>query len=401
MEKEQFEEATRLIVTTRSSQVPATALPPVYHASTIFFDDIDEYEEAVHSVVSGEEGQFAYGTAGTPTTIHLSSAISCTEGQGHDCRTALLPSGKHAVVATFLAFLSKGDHLLVSDAVYGPTRIFAEEELARFGIEVDFFDPHIDPATLMKSVRATTRMIYMESPGTMTFEVIDVPGICAAARERNILVAVDNAWGSPFFGKPFDWGVDISVLPLTKFWNGHSDLVMGAVVVLAQHWDRLWRYVQRTSPAVTSDDAYLVLRGSRTMALRLKQHEESGLALAHWLEQQDGVADVLHPALPSSRSHALWSRDFSGSCGLFSIALKTTGDKDRDLRRAKAFCNSLQLFRIGGSWGGIESMAIVGAIKRSARGWEGAPLIRLFAGLEDLSDLREDLARGLRAADGI
>lgn len=393
--------ASRILEVTRSSQVPCTAISPVYRASTIFFDDMDQHDATVAQAMAGERDRSHYGTVGTPTTFALTRALEEIEGSGHDCRAVLLPSGKHAIVAVLLAFLDAGDHLLMADTVYGPARILAESELPRFGIKVDFFDPLIDADGIAALIQPGTRLIYMESPGTHTFEIIDVPAIAAVARERGIWTAVDNGWGSPIHGKPFDWGADMSLLPLTKFWNGHSDVVMGAVVVRAPLWERLWQHVQRSGPSVSGDDAYLVLRGARTMAVRVRQHERTGLDIAQWLEGQDGVASVRHPALPSHPQHALWMRDFLGSCGLFSMELEPTGDPERDRLRARTMCEGRRFFRIGGSWGGVDSMIVPAHFVRNVRPWTGGPLVRLFTGLDDVEDLRCDLAEGLAAINAL
>ncbi len=393
--------ATDIIRITRSDQSPQTALPPVFRASTIFFEDMAEHDETVARAMAGERNASHYGTVGTPTTFALRRALEEIEGAGHECRALLLPSGKHAIAAVLLAFLDAGDHLLIADCVYGPARMFAEFELPRFGISVDFFDPLIDAAGISSMIRPETKLIYMESPGTHTFDIIDIPAITAVARERGVLTAVDNAWGSPIHGKPFDWGADMSLLPLTKFWNGHSDVVMGAIVVHETQWERLWRHVQRSGPSVSGDDAYLVLRGARTAAVRVAQHERSGLDLATWLEGQAGIRSVRHPALQSHPQHALWKRDFAGSCGLFSVELEPTGDPVRDASRARAMCEGRRFFRIGGSWGGVDSMMIPAHFTRAVRPWCGGPLVRLFAGLDDVEDLRRDLADGLNAANRV
>ncbi len=394
-------EASTFITATRSRLKPATAITPVFRASTMFFEDMDQHDETVAGAIAGAPRTAHYGTVGTPTTFALTDALEAIEGRGHDCRAALLPSGKHAVAAALMSLLNAGDHMLMADTVYGPARLFAEVELARFGIRVDFFDPQIaaeGEQGIAALIRPETRLIYMESPGSLTFELIDVPGIARVARERGVLTITDNAWGSPLFAKPFDWGVDMSILPLTKFWNGHSDVVMGAVVVRAALWERVWRHIQRSGPSVSSDEAYLVLRGVRTAAVRMRQHERTGLALASWLERQEGVVSVLHPALESHPQHALWKRDFSGSCGLFSVELASTGDPSRDRQRARTMCEGRRYFRIGGSWGGVDSMMAPAAFMRSIRPWRGGPLVRIFAGLEDAEDLRADLADGMAAA---
>jgi cystathionine beta-lyase len=265
--------------------------------------------------------------------------------------------------------------------------------LARYGVRTEFYDPAIG-ADIDALIRPETRIVYLESPGSYTFEVQDVPAICRAARARGVLTMIDNAWGSPVFARPFDWGVDVSLLPLTKYWSGHADLLMGAAVVREEHWPTLWQAVRQTGTCVGGDDAWLVLRGLRTVDVRMRRHEASGLAVARWLQERPEVARVLHPALPSHPQHALWRRDFSGTSGLFAFELKGATPS-----QLAALCENRRHFGIAYSWGGFESLimpAKIGTL-RTVAPWRGGPLVRLHCGLDDPQDLIDDLAAGLHA----
>jgi cystathionine beta-lyase len=304
-----------------------------------------------------------------------------------------MPSGLAAISVSLLAYCSPGDHMLMSDSVYGPARSFATTLLARYGVTTEFFDPLIG-AGIEALLRPETRIIYLESPGSYTFEIQDVPAICAVARARGVLTMIDNAWASPVFARPFDWGIDISLLPLTKYWGGHADLLMGAAIVREEHWLPLWQAIRQMGICVGGDDAFMVLRGLRTADVRMRRHEATALEVARWLQGRDEVAQVLHPALPSHPQHALFKRDFQGSSGLFSFELKSATPA-----QLAALCERRRYFRIGYSWGGFESLimpAKLGSI-RSIRPWTGGPLVRLHCGLEDAADLIEDLQDGLQA----
>jgi cystathionine beta-lyase len=304
-----------------------------------------------------------------------------------------MPSGLAAISIPLLAFCKPGDHVLMTDSVYGPARGFATTMLARYGVRTEFYDPAIG-ADIDALIRPETRIVYLESPGSYTFEVQDVPAICRAARARGVLTMIDNAWGSPVFARPFDWGVDVSLLPLTKYWSGHADLLMGAAVVREEHWPTLWQAVRQTGTCVGGDDAWLVLRGLRTVDVRMRRHEASGLAVARWLQERPEVARVLHPALPSHPQHALWRRDFSGTSGLFAFELKGATPS-----QLAALCENRRHFGIAYSWGGFESLimpAKIGTL-RTVAPWRGGPLVRLHCGLDDPQDLIDDLAAGLHA----
>ena len=379
----------------------ATANLPVYRASTVLFDSLAQADATGRATMGGARHASTYGTAGTPTTFALMDALAEVEGRGHDCRAALMPSGLAAISTALFAYTRTGDHVLMPDSVYGPARQFAQGMLAGLGVETTFYDPSIG-AGIEALMRPNTRVVYLESPGSYTFEVQDVPAICAVARRHGAISMIDNAWGSPVFARPFDWGVDVSLLPLTKYWSGHADVLMGAAVVREPLWLPLWSAVRQLGLCVGGDDAFLILRGLRTVDVRMRRHEASGLAVARWLEQRPEVARVLHPALESHPDHALWKRDFDGACGLFSFELRREAlpDGDDGLERGlAALCERRRFFRIGYSWGGFESLIVPGRIGslRTAVPWKGGPLVRVHVGLEDPADLVADLEAGLAA----
>ena len=404
---------TRLTTVSRTfERRVATANVPVHRASTVLFDTLSQADAVGAAVAQGERHASTYGTVGTATTFALMDAVAELEGGPDGFRAALMPSGLAAITHVLLALLSPGDHLLVSDSVYGPMRVFCDGMLRRFGIEATYFSPTIgqgasgagassgtgvpafDPAPLAALVRPNTRMIYLESPGSYTFELQDVPGICAFARDRGLLTVIDNAWASPLLARPFDWGVDVSVLPLTKYWSGHADVLMGAAVVREALWPRLWAGVRQLGTCVGGDDAWLILRGMRTLEARLRMHEQTGLALARWLQTRPEVARVLHPALASHPQHALWKRDFLGASGLFGFELHGAG-----AAQLAALCENRRHFAIGYSWGGYESLIMPGKIGslRTVEPWRGGALVRVHAGLESAEALIEDLGEGLDA----
>ncbi|MGE0799019.1 MAG: cystathionine beta-lyase [Lautropia sp.] len=374
---------------------------PVWRASSVLFDSVEAARAEAAPTVAGELHRSTYGTAGTATTYSLMDAVAELEGQPHACRAALMPSGLTAIGAALLAFTKPGDHLLMSDSVYGPARVFANGLLARFGVRTTFFDPLASAGDLAAQIESQTRVIYLESPGSYTFEIQDTPAICALARARGVLTMIDNTYASPCLARPFDWGVDISLLALTKYWGGHSDLLMGAVVTREAHWQTLWATVKQLGLCVGGDDAWLVLRGLRTVNVRMPRHQQTALAVARWLETRPEVGRVLHPGLPTHPQHALFRRDFLGSNGLFSFELRLPeAPQERIDAAVKALCNGRRHFSIGYSWGGFESLimpAMIGSL-RGIRRWTGGPLIRLHCGLEDPADLIADLAEGLDAA---
>jgi len=365
--------------------------PPVYRASTILFDSV----EAMDAANPPRDGTLHYGRNGTPTTWALCEAL--TELEPGASMTRLFPSGAAAVAGALLAVLESGDELLMVDTAYGPTRALCDTVLKRFGVATHYYDPMIG-AGIADLIGERTRAIFLESPGTHTFEVQDVPAICAVARERGIVTLIDNTWATPFFFPAVAAGVDLSILACTKYIGGHADLMLGSVTAKAEVASRLEQTRRVLGQSAGPDEAWLALRGLRTLGLRLRQHQESGLRVARWLEAQPQVARVLHPALAGCPGHAHWARDFTGATGLFSIVLN-----GGDSAARAAFIDGLERFGIGYSWGGYESLAVPADPVRTATQteWEG-PLVRLHVGLEDPDDLIADLAAGLARyrADG-
>jgi len=364
--------------------------PPVFHASTILSETVAEFRRRRQNWILEQPGTY-YGRFGTPTIEALQEAIAALEG-GH--RTVVYPSGLAACAGALLAFLSAGDHLLMSDTVYGPTRNFANGFLKRFGVSTTFFDP-LAGRSIESLIRPETRAIYLESPGSLTFEVQDVPAIAEAARRRGITVIADNTWGTPLYFKPFAHGVDVSVQAATKYIVGHSDAMLGAISCTKEAWPRLRRSTQELGQTAGPDDVYLGQRGLRTLAVRLKQHWKAGVALAEWIARQPEVERVLHPALPGDPGHAIWKRDFKGACGLFSVVLKE-GITERALC---AMIDGLELYGIGSSWGGFESLIVPFDPRetRTATQWpHKGPCFRIHAGLENEEDLIADLEAGFR-----
>ena len=369
--------------------------PPVFHASTILSESVEEYRRKRKDWARELPGTY-YGRHGTPTIEALQEAIAALEG-GH--RTLLYPSGLAACAGALLAFLSAGDHVLMTDSVYGPTRNFTRGLLKRFGVATTFYDPLVGGG-IESLIQASTRVIYLESPGSLTFEVQDVPAIAAIARRRAITTIIDNTWGTPLYFKPLAHGVDISVQSATKYIVGHSDAMLGAITCTKEAWPPLKASTYELGQTAGPDDVYLGQRGLRTLAVRLKTHWETGVALGEWLSRQSEVERVLHPALPADPGHVLWKRDFTGACGLFGVVMKE-GVTDRALA---AMIDGLELYGIGSSWGGFESLIVPFDPReaRSATKWPHAgPCFRIHAGLENIGDLIADLEAGfgrLRAA---
>ncbi|MCO5057928.1 MAG: cystathionine beta-lyase [Rhizobiaceae bacterium] len=357
--------------------------PPVVHASTVLFPDA--------KTMATRNQKYTYGTRGTPTTDALALAIDELEGSAG---TVIVPSGLAAVTVPLLAFLSAGDHLLIVDSVYHPTRNFADTMLKRLGVTTEYYDPAIG-AGIADLMRPETKVVFTESPGSNTFEMQDIPAIAKAARARDAIVMMDNTWATPIYFKPLDHGVDISIHAATKYPAGHSDVLLGTVSANERCWPTLREGFQTLGACAAPDDSYQVLRGLRTMCVRLAQHQKSALEIARWLEGQPGVARVLHPALESFPGHALWKRDFCGASGIFSIVLDGGAEK-----QAHAFLDALEIFGLGYSWGGYESLAVHVFLgdRTVARGDHEGPVMRLQIGLEDADDLKADLERGLEAA---
>jgi cysteine-S-conjugate beta-lyase len=378
--------ATRLVTGGRDPETNQGFVnPPVQHASTVLFPTADDF---IH-----RRGRYVYGRRGTPTTEALETAIGELEGPG--CAgVALLPSGLAAISTALLAVLQSGDHLLVTDSVYQPTRKFCDQVLTRYGVATTYFDPMIGEG-IGALIKPTTRAVFVEAPGSLSFEVQDVPAIAAVAHARGAVVLMDNTWATPLYFQAFEKGVDLSIQAGTKYIGGHSDVMIGTVSANAATWDRLHDTVYALGLCVGPDDIYLGLRGLRTMGVRLAHHQQAGLKVARWLAGRPEIARVLHPAFESCPGHAVWKRDFSGASGLFSVVLKPVAQ-----RAVNAFLDELDLFGIGASWGGFESLAIPFDCTpiRTATAWApGGPAVRFHIGLEDTDDLIGDLERGFAA----
>lgn len=366
--------------------------PPVVRLSTVLFDDLASLRDAESKAASGgPQRSLTYGANGNPTAFALEDLITALEGAHGTC---LYPTGLAAVAQMFQAFLRPGQHVLITDAVYGPVRRLARTVLHAFGIEYDFYaaDGH-DIETLIKP---NTRMIYAEVPGSLGFEMCDLPALVQLCKDRDLLLAVDNSWGSGVLYRPLELGADISLMALTKYVAGHSDVMMGSVSTTSAHWQTLKTMSTAVGNTVSPDDAYLVLRGARTLAARLAMHQQHGLQVALWLQEHHQVARVFYPALPANPGHEIWKRDCHGCNGLLSFEFKTKepGLLDR-------FVGALKLFGIGYSWGGYESLITefdAHAI-RSVDDWgECGPMLRLHIGLESPVDLIADLQAGFVAA---
>lgn len=364
--------------------------PPVVHASTVLFPNARTME------TRGQK--YTYATRGTPTTDALCEAIDALEGSAG---TILVPSGLAAVTVPFLAFLSAGDHALIVDSVYGPTRHFCDTMLKRLGVEVDYYDPLVG-AGIEALIKPNTTLVHTEAPGSNTFEMQDIPAIAAVAHKHGAVVTMDNTWATPVYFRPLDFGVDVSIHAATKYPSGHSDILMGTVSANAKYWPQLHEANITLGICGAPDDAYQILRGLRTMGVRLERHYESALTIAKWLEAREDVAKVLHPALPSFPSHELWKRDFKGASGIFSFVLAVDAP-EKFKAKAHAFLDALQIFGLGWSWGGFESLALHVNLsdRRICKAPAEGPVIRLQIGLEDVVDIRADIERGFAAAKAV
>jgi cystathionine beta-lyase len=378
---------TRLVAAGRAKSLTGPFVnPPVVHASTVLFTDTAE-------MLSGK-APYVYGRRGTPTSRALEGAIAELEGAEG---TVLCPSGLSGVSLSLLAFLDAGDHCLIPDTIYEPGRYFADTILKRLGVEVAYYDPTLTDLTGL--LRPRTRVVYVESPGSLTFEVQDLRALSDQAHRAGAVVIADATWPTPLFQRPLDLGADVVVQAATKYLSGHADVLLGAVSANQDAWPRLKRAHGGLGLFAGPDDVYAALKGIRSLEVRLRRHERSALDIAGWLEGRPEVSRVLHPALPSHPQHELWKRDFTGSTGLFGFV-----GKGWDQAAAARFLDSLTLFGLGYSWGGYESLAVLALPEKSrtAVPWrsEGA-LIRLHIGLEDPEDLKADLAAALdRAREG-
>jgi len=371
----------------RALSRPGTVNLPVTRASTVLFESIAELE-ATQARYNADEVVPTYGITNMPLRAAFEELMCELEG-GH--RAVTLPSGLAACSVAMMACVKAGDHMLMVDSVYGPSRVFCERTLKRFGVETTFYDPLVG-AGIAELMRPNTTLVYVESPGSHTFEVQDIPAIAKAAHERGAWVICDNAWATGLYFPAIEHGCDLVVQPVTKYPGGHSDVLAGAIVASERAWPLLRDTARDLGQTTSPDDLFLLVRGMRTLEIRLAHHQRSALEVARWLEMQPQVKRVLYPALASDPGHALWKRDFKGATGLFAIEL-VPGEK----QQVAAFIDGLELFGLGYSWGGYESLAVPANLRhgRSVRPWTGGPLVRLHIGLEDTADLVADLEAGL------
>ncbi len=362
---------------------------PVYRGSTVLSPTMD-------ALLNRDDARFVYATKGTPTSEALEAGWSEIAGAAG---TVLVGSGLAAVALSLMAALKAGDHLLMTDSVYRPTRHFCETVLKRYGVETTYYDPMIGGVGIESLMRPNTAAVFTEAPGSQSFEVQDIPGIAAVAKKHGALTIMDNTWATPFFFPPHERGVDIALEAGTKYLGGHSDLLLGVVSANERAWKKLRSTYDAFAMCAGPDDMFLALRGLRTMHLRLKEAEKQGLAMAHWFASRPEVKTVLHPALPSCPGHEFWKRDFLGSSGLFSVILNPVPQK-----AVAAMLDGLSYFGMGYSWGGFESLVVPFDCSeyRTATQWNpGGPGLRFQIGFEDLEDLQADLDAGferLRAA---
>ena len=375
---------TRIIEAGRTPSLHAGAVnTPVYRVSTVLFPDLE--------TMRTEAQAYTYGRRGQPTTRALEEALCSLEG---GARTVLTPSGLSACALAILTVCGAGDHILVADCVYGPTRVFCQKLGKRYGISTTYFDPLIG-AGITEQFRPETKAVFLESPGSFTFEVQDVPALAEAAHERGAAVILDNTWATALYFDAFRHGVDLSVQAVTKYIGGHADVMMGAITANAAYKDRLVDTHGTLGLCSSGDEAYLALRGLRTLGVRLRRHQESATEIAAWLKTRTEVARVIYPVLHDDPGHKLWRRDFTGACGLFSIVLKPCSDA-----AIAAMVDGLEHFGLGYSWGGFESLVVPGHIHRSFPFPLEGPMLRLHIGLEDVEDLKADLAAGLERLRG-
>ena len=377
---------TRLVTAGRDAQAQRGFVnPPIVRGSTVLYPTA----AALHA----HRGEFRYARFGTPTTHALQEALMALEGP--QCAgVGLAPSGLAAITTTLLSVLKTGDHLLVCDNVYRPTREFCDGMLARYGVETTYFDSLLGTG-IERLFKPNTRAVLLEAPGSQTFEMPDTPAIAAVAHAHGALMIADNTWATSLYHRSLEHGVDISMQAATKYIGGHSDIMFGIISANATAWPRLFEDIRQLGICAGPDDVYLALRGIRTLSVRLAQHYRSGLEIAHWLAARPEVARVLHPALESHPGHAIWKRDFTGASGLFSIILKPAPQKAVD-----ALLDAVKLFGMGYSWGGFESLVIPFDCEsyRTATRWApGGPALRFHIGLEDVDDLKADLAHGFAA----
>ena len=373
--------ATRLSHVGREFAEHGMVNPGVYHASTFLFPDVATLKDRHHL-------EYSYGRYGTPTSRALETAIAALEG-GHMCKVT--PSGMSAISTALLAFLKSGDHLLMVDTCYWPTRTLIDTMLTKLGIETTYYDPLIGKG-IASLMRPNTKVIYLESPGSQTMEVQDVPAIVGVAHAYGALAILDNTWSGGHYFKAFAHGCDVSVQAVTKYIAGHSDVMMGSVVCSEATWLQFKAAYEAFGMFAGPDDMNMALRGLRTLDVRLERHQKNALVVAQWLRGRDEVATVLYPALSNAPGHEIWKRDFTGASGLFSIVLKPFAEE-----AVTKMLDGLELFGMGFSWGGFESLVVPFTPNRTATQWTAeGPCLRLHIGLEDPFDLIADLEQGFK-----
>ena len=379
--KTRYAPATRLVHAGRDpGEQHGFVNTPIYRGSTVLYPTYD--------AIQHRRGRYNYGTKGTPTSDALTDAWTEVAGAAG---TVATPSGLSALTIALMAAVSAGDHLLVTDSAYRPTRIFCDNVLKRYGVETSYYDPLVG-AGIAELMRPNTKAVLVEAPGSQSFEMQDIPAISAIAREKNACVIMDNTWATPLLFPPHARGVDIAVEAGTKYLSGGSDLLLGLTSANAEYWPRVRATFDHFAPCAGPEDMFLALRGLRTMALRLREHGRQGLEMARWLQARPEVLRVLHPGLPEDPGHAIWQRDFSGASGLFGVILKPVSEAG-----LAAMLDGLELFGMGFSWGGFESLVIPFdcAGYRTATTWApGGPALRFHIGLEDVADLKADLEAG-------
>ena len=362
---------------------------PVYHGSTVLFDTYEDLEISHEN--RNKMNQIAYGRYGTPLSFALEQSVAELEGAYGGITTS---SGLAAITNSLMAFAGSGDHILVTDSVYKPTRSFCDTLLKRFGVETTYYDPLIGDG-ISNLIRPNTKIIFLESPGSQTFEIQDIPAITSSARARGVVTLLDNTWATPIYLKPFELGVDVSIHAATKYITGHSDAMLGVITTTEEHYYTVRDSVRLNGQCAGPDTMFLGLRGLRTMPTRLRQHYESGLTVAKWLSDRPEVARVIHPALPEDAGYEIWKRDFSGASGLFAFILNPVSTS-----AVAALVDNAKLFGIGYSWGGFESLLIPfdPSDYRTATKWEAeGPALRMHVGLESTDDLIADLEVGFEA----
>ncbi|HSF15313.1 MAG TPA: cystathionine beta-lyase [Vicinamibacteria bacterium] len=362
-----------------------TVNPPLHRASTVLYETYESFLEADQQPYHGK----LYGTYGSPVQLGLESALAQLEG-GHACRVC--HSGFDAIATALMAFTKSGDHALVCDNVYGPTRAFCDRVLAKYGVSVEYLPPNVG-SDVERFLRPNTRLVYLESPGSNTFEMQDIPAVARIAQERGIVSVLDNTWATPLFFKPFEHGVDVSIHSVSKYIAGHSDTLLGAITVNQERFSELEDFYETTERFASPDSCYAASRGLRTLRVRLLQHQAAGLEIARFLEAHPAVETVLHPALESHPEHAVWKRDMTGATGVFGFVL----NQDPSREKLSRFLDPMRVFAIGLSWGGFQSLIKVGRVTDRVHPfrYQGRTIVRLSVGLEDVEEMKTDLAEAL------